>query len=185
LQAADAASCDSFTLARALAAALEARVQIVNLSLSGPADPLLAALIQEGARRGILFVGAASGLMDQHGVIEVTSSDARVSEEAVLHAPGREILTLMPGGRYDFATGDSVSTAQVTGVVALMLARDRSLTAGAAFQLLHATSAEAGDGSHGTVDACAALAALLGQGTCRETAQNGPGDTHDHPGAIH
>jgi subtilisin family serine protease len=182
---ADAASCNSFTLARALDAALEARVQVVNLSLSGPADPLLAALIQEGARRGILFVGAASGLMDQHGVIEVTSSDARVSEEAVLHAPGREILTLMPGGRYDFATGDSVSTAQVTGVVALMLARDRSLTAGAAFQLLHATSAEAGDGSHGTVDACAALAALLGQGTCRETAQNGPGDTHDHPGAIH
>jgi subtilisin family serine protease len=172
---ADAASCNSFTLARALAAAIDARVQVVNLSLSGPADALLTGLIQEGVRRGILFVGAVSGLLDQHGVIEVTSSDARVSEGAVLRAPGREILTLLPGGRYDFATGDSVSTAQVTGVVALLLARNRALTASAAYQLLHATSSAAGAGVRDSVDACAALVALVGRGSCRATAQNDPG----------
>ncbi|MEO6185496.1 MAG: S8 family serine peptidase, partial [Steroidobacteraceae bacterium] len=52
----DAARCNSFTLALALAAAIEERVQIVNLSLSGPPDPLLSSLVQAGARRGILYV---------------------------------------------------------------------------------------------------------------------------------
>ena len=56
---ADAARCNSFTLAQALTAALDARVQIVNLSLSGPTDPLLRELIGEGLRRGMVFVGAA------------------------------------------------------------------------------------------------------------------------------
>ena len=161
---ADAASCNSFTLARALTAALDARVQVVNLSLSGPSDPLLGDLIQEGVRRGIVFVGAVSGLLDQRGVIRVENSEGRVSDDGVLHAPGTEILTLLPGGHYDFATGDSISTAQVTGVVALMLAKDRALTASAAYQLLRETSSDAG--LRGKVDACAALVALVGQGSC-------------------
>jgi hypothetical protein len=169
---ADAASCNSFTLARALAAALDAHVQVVNLSISGPADPLLTELIREGVRRGILFVGAASGLLDQRGVIEVTSADTLTLAPAALHAPGREILTLMPGGRYDFATGDSVSTAQVTGVVALLLARNHDLTGAAAYQLLHATSSGTGDGAPDVVDACAALVALVRDGSCRATARN-------------
>jgi hypothetical protein len=193
---ADAASCNSFTLARALAAALEAHVQVVNLSISGPSDPLLTELIREGVRRGILFVGAASGLLEQRGVIEVASAEqpavlATTAAEvpkttvlpahgresvplmpAVLHAPGREILTLMPGGRYDFATGDSVSTAQVTGVVALLLARNHDLTGAAVYQLLHATSSGAGAGAPDVVDACAALAALVRDGSCRATARN-------------
>jgi subtilase family protein len=169
---ADAATCNSFTLARALAAALEARVQVVNLSLSGPSDPLLTDLIQEGVRRGILFVGAVSGLLDQRGVIEVTNSDAHASEGAVLRAPGHEILTLLPGGRYDFATGDSISTAQVTGVVALMLARNRTLTASAAYQLLRDTSSVAAGGAGENIDACAAMVALVGRGSCQATAQN-------------
>src|SRR3984957_13663160 len=72
---ADAARCNSFTLARALVAALDAHAQIVNLSLAGPADLLLSDLIREGLRHGVLFVGAApsdmpegkEGLVDQAG----------------------------------------------------------------------------------------------------------------------
>jgi subtilisin family serine protease len=167
---ADAASCNSFTLARALAAALDAHVQVVNLSLSGPSDPLLADLMQEGVRRGIVFVGAVSGLLDQRGVIQVASSESRASDDGVLRAPGTEILTLLPGGHYDFATGDSISTAQVTGVVALMLAKDHALTASAAYQLLRDTSSDAG--SRGKVDACAALVALVGRGSCEAAITN-------------
>src|SRR4030081_3474087 len=37
----DAAACNTFTLAQALAAALEARIPLINLSIPGPADPLL------------------------------------------------------------------------------------------------------------------------------------------------
>jgi hypothetical protein len=118
---ADAASCNSFTLARALVAALDAHAQLVNLSLAGPADPLLTALIREGSRRGILFVGAASsetaegqeGFLHNAGVIEVRSSEAPAAGGFPLYAPGREIMTLLPGGHYDFASGDSIATAQV------------------------------------------------------------------------
>ena len=55
---ADTAACNTFTLAQALAAALASGAPIVNLSLAGPQDPLLAALIQQGLKRGVTFVGA-------------------------------------------------------------------------------------------------------------------------------
>jgi len=74
----------------------------------------------------------------------------------------------MPGDHYDFASGDSVATAEVTGVVALLLAQNHHLTASATSQLLRDTSTRAkvsADGA-GHVDACAAVVALVGRGTC-------------------
>ncbi|HEY2679259.1 MAG TPA: S8 family serine peptidase [Steroidobacteraceae bacterium] len=170
----DAAHCNSFTLARALAAAFDAHAQIVNLSLAGPDDPLLGQLIREGQRRGVLFVGAAvdapqDGLLHRSGVIEVASSESHSSASEILHAPGSEILTLLPGGHYDFASGASIATAQVSGVVALMLAKAPALSASAAYSLLRDSSSSlnvAADGS-AAIDACAAMSALLHQGTCR------------------
>ena len=173
---ADAARCNSFTLARALVAAFEAHVQIVNLSLAGPADPLLSDLIREGLRRGMLFVGAASdmgqgkeSLLHLPGIIEVASGGNPHALVSTLYAPGREILTLLPGGHYDFASGDSIATAQVTGVLALLLARKARMSAADAFLLLKNTSAQPGGGADGEgalVDACAAMVALIGQGSC-------------------
>jgi subtilisin family serine protease len=170
----DAAHCNSFTLARALAAAFDAHAQIVNLSLAGPDDPLLGQLIREGQRRGVLFVGAAvdtaqDGLLHRSGVIEVAGSETRSSASEVLYAPGSEILTLLPGGHYDFASGASIATAQVSGVVALMLARAPALSAAAAYGLLRNSGSSLSVGAGGTaaVDACAAMTALLHQGTCR------------------
>jgi Subtilase family len=174
---ADAARCNSFTLARALAAAFDAHAQIINLSIAGPNDPLVSDLIHEGMRRGVLFVGAAisdastgkEGLLHQPGVIEVASSEARSTIDNALYAPGREILTLMPGGHYDFASGESIATAQVSGVVALMLAKNPSLSALRAYELLRDTSAAPGDAQNTikSVDACAAVVTLTHQGTCR------------------
>ena len=171
---ADAARCNSFTLARALTAAFAAHAQIVNLSLAGPDDPLLGDLIREGQHRGVLFVGAAStdpgaaGLMHQAGVIEVASADSHAAIESVLYAPGREILTLLPGGHYDFASGVSIATAQVSGVVALMLAKNPGLSAPSAYRLLRDTSSslQTADGGVKGIDACAAVVTLMGQGTC-------------------
>jgi subtilisin family serine protease len=179
---ADAASCNSFTLARALVAAMDAQVQVVNLSLVGPDDPLLRGLIQAGMRRGIVFVGAASdtadgqrGLSQLPGIIEVASTERRSPSDAAVYAPGNDILTLMPGGHYDFASGDSIATAEVTGVVALLLAENHNLTASATSKLLRDTSTRAKAPADGTghVDACAAVVALLGRGTC---AQDGGAD---------
>jgi len=171
---ADAALCNSFTLARALVAALDAHAQVVNLSLAGPADPLLNDLIREGVHRGVLFVGAAPadtaagapGFLQQPGVIEVASSGGQPVQGAALYAPGREILTLLPGGHYDFASGVSIATAQVSGVVALLLAKNSALTAADAMRLLRDTSVHAGGGNGTLVDACAAVVSLIGQGSC-------------------
>jgi Subtilase family len=172
---ADAARCNSFTLARALTAAFDAHAQVVNLSLAGPDDPLLGDLIREGEHRGVLFVGAAphtaevqAGLLHQAGVIEVASAESHSAIDTVLYAPGREILTLLPGGHYDFASGASIATAQVSGVVALMLAKNPALSAASAYRLLHDTSSSlaTADGGVGGIDACAAVVTLVGQGTC-------------------
>lgn len=167
----DAARCDSFTLARALSAAIETPVQIVNLSLSGPPDALLQALIVEGMRRGILFVGAAppdstERLLALDGVIRVAPGGLLGGSGSPLRAPGREILTLLPGGRYDFASGASLATAHVTGALALLLAQDPRLTAAAAYTLFHATSVHV-DQDEDSVDACEALSTLMGRGLCR------------------
>jgi subtilisin family serine protease len=178
-EGADAARCNSFTLAQALTAALNAHVHIVNLSLSGPADPLLRELIREGLRRGILFIGAAPAEpsdRDDHflavdGVIEVTNGgtegDSGAPLRAPLHAPGTEILTLLPGGRYDFASGTSLSTAHVTGTVALLLGRSPNLTSAAVYRLLRDTTVHLDEpGGGASINACAAITSLMGHGEC-------------------
>ena len=43
-------------------------------------------------------------------------------------APGENIFSTLPGGRYGFMTGTSQATAFVTGIAALLLAHDPSLT---------------------------------------------------------
>ena len=191
---ADAASCNSFTLARALVAALDAHAQLVNLSLIGPDDPLLRGLIQEGIRRGILFVGAASdmadgqrGLSQLPGVIEVASTERRSPSDAAVYAPGNDILTLMPGGHYDFASGDSIATAEVTGVLALLLAEKHDLTASAAAKLLRDTSvhSEAPADRAGHVDACAAVVAVVGRGTCTADSHAAVAMDRADPVALH
>jgi hypothetical protein len=179
---ADAARCNSFTLARALVAAFDAHAQIVNLSLAGPADPLLTDLIREGLRRGVLFVGAApadmaegnEGLLHQPGVIEVASTEKQSPLGSALYAPGREILTLLPGGHYDFASGDSIATAEISGVLALLLAKKAGLSAADAYRVLRDTSAHPGGAGGGTlVDACAAVTSLVGHGYCNPTTDTG------------
>lgn len=180
---ADAARCNSFTLARALVAAFEAHAQVINLSLAGPQDALLDDLIREGLRRGVLFVGAAApgaaaaetSLLNQPGVIEVSTAGNRSAPASDLQAPGREILTLLPGGHYDFASGDSIATAQVSGVVALLLAKNAGLTAADAYRLLRDTSSHAGTaaGDGAWVDACAAVVSLMHRGSCGSASEIG------------
>jgi hypothetical protein len=191
---ADAARCNSFTLARAITAAFAAHAQIVNLSLAGPDDPLLGDLIREGQHRGVLFVGAASsdpaaqnGLMHQAGVIEVASADTHSASDTVLYAPGREILTLLPGGHYDFASGASIATAQVSGVIALMLAKKSEMSAASAYRVLRDTSSslKAADGAVRGIDACAAVVTLVGQGSCHRDADRSSADQNGNRVAQH
>jgi hypothetical protein len=179
--AAGAAVCNTFTLAKALAAAIDARVQVVNLSLAGPADPLLTRLVVAGQQRGIVFVGAAPpdpaamGFPTAvEGVIEVAALERQQSGRIQLLAPGAEVLTLAPQGHYDFASGSSVATANVSGAVALLLSRDRHATSARVRQLLASTAHRVPktDASTRGVNACAALSALLAAPGCSNPALN-------------
>jgi subtilisin family serine protease len=121
----DAAACNTFTLARALAAALASGDPLVNLSIAGPADPLLAALVQAGLRRGVTFVAAAAAADSPFptaiaGVITAAGTEQPQPPDA-LGAPAQHVMTLRPGGEYDFESGTSVAAAEITAVIALLM----------------------------------------------------------------
>ena len=158
------ARCNSFTLAQALAAGLDEGAQVINLSLAGPADELLARLLRQAIAQGRVVVGAVpdDGSLGGFplGVDGVIAVDAmgRTERSGVLRAPGRDILTLVPGGRYDFSSGSSLAAAHVSGVVALLLAVPDAPRPSAVRALLEGS--RLGPGGSGSISACGALAAL-------------------------
>ena len=170
----DAARCNSLTLAQALAGAIAERAQIVNLSLTGPHDPLLNALVAAGSERGVLYIGAApsdtpagSFPGDAPGIIPVDMAESANVRAGVLRAPGRDVVTLMPGGRYDFITGSSLATAHVSGAVALLLARNSKLDRNTIYRLLAQSESRSADpAGNAPINACAALAGMLERVSC-------------------
>ena len=160
----DAAACNTFTLAQALAAALDSGAPLVNLSIAGPKDPLLSLLIGQGLKRGVTFVGAVAGPdagfpTSVAGVIGAGGTEHALPAGAFA-APSEHVLTLRPQGQYDFASGASVAAAQLTGVIALLMsASPTHLNAAAVASLLQA-SAPAARSESATVDVNAALARL-------------------------
>jgi len=161
---ADAAACNTFTLAKALAAALDARIPLINLSIAGPADPLLSALVQSGLKRGVIFVGSAADSADAfptniNGVIGVANSDdSQHAGAATLAAPATHVLTLLPDAQYDFESGTSVAAAEMTGVAALLLSANSRLTADSIVSLLKSTASAAPQTA--SIDVNAALAKM-------------------------
>ena len=129
--------CSSWTLAKAIDFAIVEHVRVLNLSLSGPPDPLLRRLIVKAiSEQNITVVAAVMERGDPalsfpsslSTVIAVVASDAQGSvraqvskEPAPLAAPGIEVLTTVPNGAYDFLSGSSFATAHVSGIVALLL----------------------------------------------------------------
>ncbi|WP_369938303.1 S8 family serine peptidase [Xanthomonas tesorieronis] len=159
------AGCNSFTLAKALVAIGDTRTRIINLSLGGPADPLLRKLLEQLLQQGRIVVAAMppDGRLDGFpdatpGVIVVRSSSPTPPPPGVLSAPGEDILTTQPNGGYDFTSGSSMATAHVSGVVALLLALAPQLDARSVHELLRRTSRQR-DGLL-QVDAAAAVQAL-------------------------
>jgi len=152
-----------------------------------PIEPILRQAVRRALERGTTVVSAA--LSDGRwglgfpasvpAVIAVLGADAQgrvdpgpaARRAQILVAPGTDIISTTPGGNYDFLSGSSLAAAHVTGIVALLLERDPALTPGRVQAILLETarplspSLPAGADPSRLVDACAAVASLLGA-TC-------------------
>lgn len=159
------ARCNSFTLAKALAALVDSDARIINMSLGGPADPLLELLLATLLRQERIVVAAlppdgrvAGFPAATPGVIVVGSAHAGAAPKRVVLAPGLDILTTQPDGRYDFASGSSLAAAHVSGIAALLLSLSPGIDARMVDGILRRGSAMPG-GNH-LVDAAAAVGAV-------------------------
>jgi hypothetical protein len=147
--------CDSVSLAKALHYGLEHNAQVINLSLSGPPDLLVDKLLDIALRRGVTVVAAFDPDLPHGGFPASHSGVISVSDEALVDAPagvyaapGRDVPTTQPGGRWALVDGSSYAAAHVSGLVALM--RERRPRMGSVAPAL--TS-----GRGGWVEACATL----------------------------
>ena len=149
-------TCDSLSLAKALHYAIEHRADVINMSLSGPNDRLLATLLQSALGRGRAIVAAYDGKLpgggfpaSQPGIIAVSDEPVARARSGVYIAPGRGVPTTQVGGRWQLVDGSSFAAAHVSGLIALM--REHSSRSGEL--RLVASSAS------GAIDACSTLTA--------------------------
>ncbi|HEY7671762.1 MAG TPA: S8 family serine peptidase [Gammaproteobacteria bacterium] len=175
--AADAptAHCSSFSLALALEAAMNLRVQVINMSLTGPFDALLGALLDQAVAHGMTVVAAAADSAATTDVFPASHAGVIAAQAATgatelapgtLQAPANEILTTTPDAGYAFLSGNSLAAAHVTGVIALLLERAPMIEHTALLSLLEDSTNEQRQTK--SISACRALAHLTGTGDCAE-----------------
>ncbi len=130
-------TCPLFIVLRGLDVAWEQQAAIVNLSIVGPDNPLLARGTERLDELGVLVVAAAGneGTSDPRypaaypAVIGVGAEDregrlfdrSNRGPSAELSAPGVEILSTVPGDAFAFGSGTSFAAAHVTGSLAILL----------------------------------------------------------------
>lgn len=137
---------------KAIRYAIKMKADIINYSGGGDErSPLEEAAIRDAQKQGILFVAAAGNEgrnTDRVGfypagyrlsnIISVAAMDSRKrllassnygSQSVDIVAPGKNVFSSLPGGKYGFMTGTSQATAWVSGLVASLLTQsDKSWT---------------------------------------------------------
>jgi hypothetical protein len=154
--------------------------QVVNMSFAGPADPEMHAKIVALRQRGAVVIAAAGnagpnakplypGAFPEVIAVTATDADDKVFAQAnrgthiAVAAPGVAILAAAPEDSYRMQSGTSFAAAQVSGVAALMIERNRNLDAAAIRRILMTSARDLGKPGHdeqygsGIVDAFAAL----------------------------
>ncbi|HXW25751.1 MAG TPA: S8 family serine peptidase [Xanthobacteraceae bacterium] len=157
--------------------------KIINMSFAGPRDPLVQLALKKAYDKGIVLVAAAGNAGAQSeplfpaadpNVIAVTATDvndallpqANRGAHISVAAPGVDILVPAPNAQYQLTSGTSVSAAEVSGVVALMLERKPDADPEAIRNALQTTAKDLGprgrddDFGWGLVDPYLAMLAL-------------------------
>jgi|GEM_PF-349559 len=184
------AVCSSDKLAGGLDFAISNRAQIINFSLGGPKDGIIAELIARANSSGIIVV-AAGGNGGPGGkpvypaalpaVIAVSATD---SEDGLyvlstpgkyidVAAPGVDILSPAPGDSWQMVSGTSMAAAHVSGAIALLLQNYPELSPFQVKYLLGASSVDLGDPGRddkfgeGRIDVLRAIERLEGDAEAR------------------
>lgn len=163
------AACTTFSLAKAMEYAIQRGARVINLSLTGPRDRLLGALLDRMGRDGTIVVGAVDRARPDGGfpashpaVVAAASSRFPLTGKVTLVAPGNDVLTSLPAARWGYVTGDSFAAAHVSGLAALFSQREPRLD-GLRFAARFPDPAQAGAQSCVTLAGTSAATA----GACR------------------
>ncbi len=136
-----AAACNTLTLSAALDYAIDNTFDIVNLSLSGPHDPLLEMLLDKIIENGTQVVTAFDPdrtrsqrfpkWRKQGGVLFAIGTQEKAADlwPWEVRAP-YSAITLQPNDQYDVISGHSIAAPHITGVTALLLEGEPELLRG-------------------------------------------------------
>jgi filamentous hemagglutinin family protein len=119
-------------------------VRVINMSFAGPRDPSAERALKSAHDKGIVLIAAAGNAGPKspplypgayRSVIAVTATDANDKvftganrgRHIAVAAPGVDILVPAPNNAIQLTTGTSVASAEVSGVVALLLERNPKL----------------------------------------------------------
>jgi subtilisin family serine protease len=156
------------------------KAQIVNMSFAGAADSELQRMLVALRRNGIALIAAAGNAGPNARplypaaypeVIAVTATDvddkafdrANRGTYIAVAAPGVAIIAAAPNDSYLMQSGTSFAAAQVSGVAALLIERNRNLDVASIRRILTTTARDLGAPGHddqfgaGLVDALVAV----------------------------
>jgi len=134
----------SSNVAIAIDRCIQHKADVINLSFTGGKDDLVAKMVKKAISKGIVVV--AAGGNGGHwgstvypalipGVLAATAVDENKHLYAMANkgrfidysAPGVNVLTLAPKGKYTISTGTSLSTAHISGIIALLLSKRQNV----------------------------------------------------------
>ncbi len=155
------AESNTFAILKSLNYALSRNAQIVNMSFAGPHDPAMERGLAAAAAKGIVLIAAAGNAgakspplypAADRNVIAVSATDqsdklfaqSNRGSYVAIAAPGVDILSPAPDGKYQMSSGTSLSAAFVSGVAALMIARNPDISAADIRSTLTSTARDLG-----------------------------------------
>ena len=177
----ESADGTSFAILKGLDWSAAHGARVVNMSFAGPSDMLMREMLDKARARGIVLIAAVGNAGPRSpplypaaytAVIGVTATDAddkllpvaNRGAQVALAAPGVAVLALAPDEGYALSSGTSIAAAHVSGVAALLLARDPKLKPDGLLRTLIASAqripGKSRDVGAGVVDAYGAVERL-------------------------